>query len=48
MEAKTTGSSVFHTNHHIVFCPIHRRNVFKNDIAEYLEQFFRQQVGKKG
>ncbi|RZN43459.1 MAG: IS200/IS605 family transposase [Methanosarcinales archaeon] len=48
MEPKTTRSSVFNTNYHIVFCPMHRRKVFKNDIAEYLEQFFRQQVEKKG
>ena len=48
MEAKTTGSSVFHTNYRIVFCPKYRRKVFKDDIAEYLEQFFRKQVEKKG
>ena len=48
MEAKTTGSSVFHTNYHIVFCPKYRSKVFKDDIAEYLEQFFRKQVEKKG
>ena len=48
MEAKTTRSSVFHTNYHIVFCPKYRRKVFKDDIAEYLEQFFRKQVEKKG
>ncbi|RZN44085.1 MAG: IS200/IS605 family transposase [Methanosarcinales archaeon] len=48
MEAKTTRSSVFHTNYHIVFCPMYRRKVFKNDIAEHLEQFFRKQVEKKG
>ncbi|HDN65419.1 MAG TPA: hypothetical protein ENF23_03850 [Methanosarcinales archaeon] len=36
MEAKTTGSSVFRTNYHIVFCHKYRRNVFKDDIAEYL------------
>ncbi len=48
MEAKTTRSSVFHTNYHIVFCPMYRRKVFKDDIAEYLEQFFKKQVEKKG
>ncbi|HDN65555.1 MAG TPA: hypothetical protein ENF23_04550 [Methanosarcinales archaeon] len=30
MKAKTTRSSVFHTNYHIVFCPKYRRNVFKD------------------
>jgi len=39
---------VFHTNYHIVFCPIYRRKVFTGDIAEYLEQFFKKQVEKKG
>ena len=48
MEAKTTRNSVFHTNYHIVFCPKYRRKVFKDDIAEYLEQFYRKQVEKKG
>ena len=48
MEAKTTRNSVFHTNYHIVFCPLYRRKVFKDDIAEYLEEFFRKQVEKKG
>nr|QNO46999.1 hypothetical protein JMDIOONB_00011 [Methanosarcinales archaeon ANME-2c ERB4] len=27
---------------------MYRRKVFKDDIAEYLEQFFRKQVEKKG
>jgi len=48
MEAKTTRNSVFHTNYHIVFCPKYRRKVFKDDIAKYLEQFFKKQVEKKG
>ena len=48
MKAKTTRHSVFHTNYHIVFCPKDRRKVFKDDIAEYLEQFFKKQVEKKG
>jgi len=48
MEAKTTRNSVFHTNYHIVFCPIYQRKVFKDDIAEYLEEFFRKQVENKG
>ena len=48
MEAKTTRRFVFHTNYHVVFCPKYRRKVFKDDIAEYLEQFFKKQVEKKG
>ena len=39
---------MFHTNYHIVFCPKYRHKVFKDDIAEYLEQFFKKHVEKKG
>jgi len=48
MEVETTRGSVYHTNYHIVFCPKYRYKVFKDDIAEYLETFFKKQIEKKG